>query len=320
MTDAGSRLPSPTRQALDGTEGAPGAGAAACDGVGRDRDQMVRQLLEEARDALGITRKDLAEKLGKTPRTLRNWLRHPAGLNAQQVEQLGNALEMSAESQAVLYVLTGQLPPSTVTGRHTGGSLGGHAGEDASGQLTATMALYRRMIDGLAHPSVVYDLAWNVVLTNSPFRAVFGGVRRHLTAHPTRNTQRYILFHPDAPEILGGNDLEAFHEFWLMPSLAVVSATLQRHPTDPQVREIERDIQRHPRTRRAYRETPRWIAQNGDITISPIPRPLWDPRSGKMIRAHVITEAHGGLQGATLQRATFICEEEPACRGPWPAG
>ncbi|MFD7664902.1 helix-turn-helix domain-containing protein [Streptomyces sp. NPDC059788] len=262
--------------------------------VGRDRDEMVRQLLEESREALGVTRKELAEKMGKTPRTLRNWLRHPAELNSQQVEQLSTALEMNPENRSVLYVLTGQLPPSTVT--------------DVQ-RRTPVEVLYQRMIDGLSHPSVVYDHAWNVVLMNPPFRAVFGGVRQHVTAHPTRNTQRYILFHPDAPHILGGNDLAAFHEFWLMPALAVVSATLQRHPTDQRVLGVERDIRRHPRTRRAYRDAPRWIAQNGDIVINPTPRPFWDPRIGKLIRTHVITEAHGGFQGATLQRATFVNDE-----------
>ncbi|MFH8410270.1 helix-turn-helix domain-containing protein [Streptomyces sp. NPDC018019] len=273
---------------------APVPASAPAHEANRDRDETVRQLLEEARTTLGVTRKDLAAKLGVTPRTLRNWLQRPAQLNAQQVERLGGALEMNAESRANLYILTGQIPPSAITKAQS---------------YPPLSRLYQRLIDGLSHPSVVYDLAWNVVLTNPSFREVFGGVRRHVTAHPTRNTQRYILFHPDAPEILGGNNPEAFHEYWLMPSLAVVSATLQRHPTDRRVLAVERDINDHPRIRRAYREAPRWIARNGDITINPTPRPFWDPRTGKLTRTHVITEAHGGFQGATLQRATFLCDE-----------
>lgn len=81
------------------------------------------------------------------------------------------------------------------------------------------------MIDGVAHPSVVYTYAWDVVLYNREFWDFFGGVRRHESAHPARNPARYVMLHPDAPLILGGGDPEAYREMWLMPALAHFAAT-----------------------------------------------------------------------------------------------
>lgn len=86
------------------------------------------------------------------------------------------------------------------------------------------------MIDALEHPSVVYTACWDVVIMNRPFIDVFGGVRRHAMAHPTRNTTAFVLFHPDAPTLLGGNDLEVYREHWLMPALAHFTATRQQYP------------------------------------------------------------------------------------------
>lgn len=259
------------------------------------RDAMVVQLIEGVRQARGYTKLALAQRLEMHPRSLRNWMARASTLNSSEVARLAEALGMSAENRANLYVLTGQLPPA-----------------GAVGELLRTpeIALYQSMIDGLElHPSVVYSDCWDVVITNKVFRDVFAGVRRHATgAHPMINTTRFVFFHPDAPLLLGG-DATSYRDHWLMPALANFSATLQRQPEEPRLHAIEQEIDQRPALRRAYRRAPRWIAENGDIAINPSARLLWDPRVGRLVNAHIITEAHQGYQETSLQRATFILRE-----------
>lgn len=271
------------------------AAERAAEAVGsRTRDAIVAEFLEGLRRSQGMTKKELAQSIGITARSLRNWLTRASRLQAKEVERLVVALQMSAENRLNLYKMTGQLPPAPAVSEL---------------QRTPEMALYQDMINGLAHPSVVYSYCWDVVIVNRAFREVFGGVRRHATAHPLRNTQRFIFFHPDALTLLGGGDVNAFQEHWLMPALAHFSATLQQCPEDPRLQAIEEEINRRPAIRRAYQRTPEWIAENGDIAISPSARLFWDPRVGKLVDAHIITEAHQNYQATTLQRATFILHE-----------
>ena len=282
------------------TKAAQRAAEAAVAPGSRKRDAMVVQLIEEARQRRGMYRTQLAAALGIHPRSLRNWLARASTLKGHEVAKLVEALGMSAENRANLYVLTGQLPPAPAVGELL---------------RTPEMALYQSMIDGLEHPSVVYSECWDVVITNQAFRDIFGGVRRHATAHPLRNTQRFIFFHPDAPILLGGGNEKNFHDHWLMPALAHFSATLQQRPAEPRLQAIEQDIDERPVLRRAYRRAPRWIAENGDININPSARLFWDPRVRRLVNAHIITEAHQGYQETTLQRATFIfreCQRPPA--------
>ncbi|MBT2369167.1 hypothetical protein J7E88_28590 [Streptomyces sp. ISL-10] len=283
---------------------AQGEEAAATAGS-RARDAMVAQLLEGMRRAHGLTKKALADRLGITARSYRNWLARASRLQAREIDRLVVALEMSAENRVNLYRMTGQIPPAVSDLRRT-----------------PEMTLYQDMINALGHPSVVYSYCWDVVITNKAYREVFGGVRRHATAHPTRNTQHFIFFHPDAPTLLGGGDVHAFRDDWLMPALAHFSATFQQCPEDPRLQSIEQEINRRAAIRRAYRRVPEWIAENGDIAISPSARLFWDPRVGRLVNAHIITEAHQGYQATTLQRATFILRERsPKSEAPaWEQG
>ena len=283
------------------TKSAPGAAGSAnpalqrVKAAGRSPNDLIRELVESARLAAGIrSRKALAERLALTPRSLRNWLVEPSELSGEQIEKLVKALELGPEKRDALYRLTGQVPP---------------APSASALKRTPEMAVYQEMLDGLEHPSVVYSECWDVVITNQSFRDVFGGVRRHMTAHPLRNTQRYIFFHPDASQLLGAGDLTNFRDHWLMPALAHFSATLQQRPEEPRLRAIERDIDERPALRRAYRRAPQWIAEYGDIAIGPSARLFWDPRVRRVVNAHLITEAHQGYQETTLQRATFILRE-----------
>ncbi|WP_338676107.1 hypothetical protein V1460_26390 [Streptomyces sp. SCSIO 30461] len=58
-------------------------------------------------------------------------------------------------------------------------------------------------------------------------------------------------------------------------------------------------------------QAPAWIADHGDIAINQSARRFRDPRVGRAMDAHVITEAHHSY-GLTLQRATFVLRERAA--------
>ncbi|MFI1458686.1 MmyB family transcriptional regulator [Streptomyces roseus] len=257
---------------------------------------LVRELLEDLRKGQSLSQEALGERLGINQRSYRNWLRRASALKAAEVARLVKALNMSPANRDTLYRLTNQLPPGPDPNEARLAS--------ERFQYRDMICHYQEMIDKLDHPSVVYTYCWDVVATNRAYRDVFGGVRPHATAHPSRNTQWFIYFHPDAPTLLGGGDQRAYREHWLLPSLAHFLATLQQRPDDPSLLALQREIERRPNLRAAYRLAPRWIARNGDIAINYSPRPLWDPRVGSVLNAHILTEAHQGYRA--LHRATFI--------------
>lgn len=261
------------------------------------QNAVVVEMVNRLRAAEGLNWKELAERLGITPRSLRNWMARASTLETHEVERIANSLNMSGENRKNIYVLTGNVPPAPPT---------------TELRRTPEMALYQAMIDGLEHLSVVYTECWDIVIGNQAFRDIFARVRPHATAHPFRNCTRYVFFHPDAYMILGAGDKAAFHEDWLMPSLAHFSATFQQLPEHPRLKDMEREINERPALRRAYQRAPAWIVENGDIAINPSPRRFWDPRVGRVVDAHVITEAHQGYQSLTLQRATFILRDRQA--------
>lgn len=261
--------------------------------LAHDPGGLVKEILEGERRDRSLSQKALAERLGLTDRTYRNWMNRPLRLTADQVGRLVSALELNEAARTTVYGLTGHVPPA-------------EPAEPAPGPCrTSETAAYQRMLDGITHPSLMYDNAFDVVIMNTAFRDLFGRVRRHATASPLRNGTRYVLFHPDAPELLGG-DPRSFRESWLMPALAHFLSALQQRPGDPGLRGIEEDIHRHPRVHRAYRETPRWIRRHGGIHIGGGPRPFWDPRSRTLTEVHLVTETHQGNRPSALRHATFV--------------
>lgn len=116
---------------------------------------------------------------------------------------------------------------------------------------------------------------------------------------------KYVLFHPEAYELLSGGDIEAFRESWLKPSLAHFSSVLQQRPSDPKLLHIEQEILRRPMVRRAYEATPEWITQSGDIHVNSSSRPIRDPRTGELAQAHVV-RSHQGYQPLSLTVVTWV--------------
>lgn len=260
-----------------------------------ERDQLVRDILEEGRQSRGLQRKELAEELRVHPRTLRNWMKDPSALTADQIERLAACLRLSAENKANLHLLTGRRAPLSA------GELKG----------LPDLGVYRRLINGSHFPSILTDYAADNILCNAAFHDVFGRETPHRFAHPLQSGLKYILFHPNAYLMLGGGDVEAFREFWLMPSLAFFIAVWEQRPGDEKLLPIEREIQRRPELRRAYEATPGWIFRSGDIHVNPNARPFRDPRTGELTTVHIMAEGHQGYHALDLSHVTFIFADTP---------
>lgn len=247
--------------------------------------------LESQREYRSLTKTGLAERMGISRRTYQNWLDDPSVLTTERLEQLAGALEMSDENRAVLYELSGRAVPAP--------SDGTISAED--------LEMQRRMINGISHPTVIHTRYWDVLLTNRPLRELFASVPPYGNAVPTRNPMRYVLFHPAAPDLMGGTQ-ERFVEGWLMPALAAFYGVKQQTPDDPRILSIEEEISRRPRLLRAYRATADWICQHSDLHVNSTTRPFVHPKLG-LIEVQVLNEQHPGYQTSDVQRSTWILPE-----------
>ncbi|WP_406405146.1 helix-turn-helix domain-containing protein [Streptomyces sp. NBC_00879] len=68
--------------------------------------------MEGEQQRIGVNKKELAERLNMTPRSLRNWMLDPSKLDPSQVEKLACALEMSAANRSNLYLPNDDLTES----------------------------------------------------------------------------------------------------------------------------------------------------------------------------------------------------------------
>lgn len=252
------------------------------------RDYLVREILEGARKERGLKRYEVAERVpaaetggasGISRRTLQNWMKNPSRLSTQQIERLVIALGLDEETRANLYTLTKKLAPAPTASRL---------------RRSPEVAVLQLHIDSQSLPACYFDYCCDVVITNRPYRDLFGRAPFHLGAMPLDNGMRYIFLHPSAPRQLGGGDPHLFREGWLMPALAYYLGLLQRRPNDRKLLALEEEIKALPRIRLAYEETPEWIVQKGDMHVDSSPRSLVDPRTGKLTRMHLITESHPG--------------------------
>ncbi|MEU1277808.1 helix-turn-helix transcriptional regulator [Streptomyces sp. NPDC005805] len=272
--------------------GRDGHGHEKKDHQARDAD-LVREILDSTRVARGMTMKALAEAMEITPRTLRNWLRDPSGLTGRRIERLADALDISAENRANLRQLLVARPEPA-----------GDPGEPP------VLTVYRRLIDGSAHPAMITDHTAENFHINAAFHDLFAPVAPHRFASPLKNGLTYILFHPHAADVLGDGSPESFREYWLMPALAHHLAALRLHPGDARLRWAEREIRNRPRVRRAYEALPEWIVRNGDLHVNSTPRPFRDPRTRRPRTVNIVTEGHHGYQPFTLTHTTWVLDGE----------
>ncbi|ANP50707.1 hypothetical protein J2Z21_004470 [Streptomyces griseochromogenes] len=119
---------------------------------------------------------------------------------------------------------------------------------------------YATLLEAVPFPSLVVDHRWNVVRANGAFEALFRGVRPHPTAMPGDNFLRFVLFHPDAGDVLGEHE-----SGWCLPMLAHLKTALERCGHDHELQSIRRDLAQDPIMEAAYRQgLPHWIRAVGE--------------------------------------------------------
>ncbi|MBC7272944.1 MAG: hypothetical protein H5T76_30250 [Streptomyces sp.] len=167
---------------------------------------------------------------------------------------------------------------------------------------------YATFVEAVGFPSFVVDRRWDVALSNSAFRSLFGGVGPHPTAMPGDNFLRFVLFHPDAGEVLGEHEAR-----WCLPMLAHFAATVERHGHDAQLQAIRRDIAQDPIMEAAYRQgLPHWIRAVGaaaaehDGAVRPLLHP--DPRWGAT-DCRIVCETPRALEDMGYMRLTMVLRE-----------
>ncbi|MFF3333205.1 hypothetical protein ACFYWX_27240 [Streptomyces sp. NPDC002888] len=174
---------------------------------------------------------------------------------------------------------------------------------------------YAALVEAVPFPSVVLDHRWDVVLANTAFASLFGGVGPHPTAMPGDNFLRFVLFHPDAATVLGDHEPS-----WCLPMLAHFAAAVERHGHDHGLQAIRREIAQDPIMEAAYRHgLPHWIRAVGEGAVEPdgAVRPVLhpDPRWGAT-DCRIVDETPRALREMDYTRLTMVLRES---RRPAPA-
>jgi hypothetical protein len=169
---------------------------------------------------------------------------------------------------------------------------------------------YADLLEAAPHPSLVVDHRWDVLLTNSAFRALFQDVEPHPTALPVDNFLRFVLFHPDAATVLGDHESS-----WCLPMLAHFAQTVERYGHDRGLQSIRRDIAQDPIMEAAYRYgVPHWLrvvgeqAAEHDGAVRPLLHP--DPRWGAT-DCRIVVETTRTLRDMDCARLTLVLREAP---------
>lgn len=185
-----------------------------------------------------------------------------------------------------------------------------------SPEARAYLRDYATLLEAVAFPSVVLDHRWDVVLANTAFASLFGGVGAHPTAMPGDNFLRFVLFHPDAAKVLAEHESR-----WCLPTLAHFATAVEQHGQDLELQSIRRDIAKDPIMEAAYRQgLPHWIRAVGeqaavlDGAVRPLLHP--DPRWGAT-QCRVVDETPRTLGDLGYTRLTLVLR--PARRPAPPA-
>lgn len=220
-------------------------------GASRDQRQELplapglTKFLVNARDAKNLKQEDLAVELGMSDRQYRTWETARQAIPQIRLDHLARALHLDEVGRRQLYRLTGHLVPLP-------GALSGNARLLELTERWANIHIYRQ-----SDPACLTDGAWNVVAANDGYFRLFEAVSPHPLNHPTVNTLRWTLFHPDAPHMLG-----AWRDSWLLPTLSQFALTYQNNQADPQLRQIREEIAcRHDLEEAYLRKVPDLLAQ-----------------------------------------------------------
>ncbi|MFG3009046.1 hypothetical protein ACGFZB_01030 [Streptomyces cinerochromogenes] len=174
---------------------------------------------------------------------------------------------------------------------------------------------YGALLEYVSCPSLVVDRHWNVVMANSAFETLFQGVRPHPTAMPGENFLRFVLFHPDAGEILGEHE-----PGWCLPMMAQVRSALEAHAHDHELQALRREIAQDPIMEAAYRQgLPHWIRAVGeaaarlDGAVRLLHHP--DPRRGRT-ECRIVEESSRPLLELGYRRLTMILRDPRRSAAP----
>ncbi|MEU2712008.1 hypothetical protein [Streptomyces sp. NPDC007205] len=167
---------------------------------------------------------------------------------------------------------------------------------------------YGVLLEALACPSLVVDHRWDVVMANGAFETLFRGVRRHATAMPGDNFLRFVLFHPDAGDVLGEHE-----QGWCLPMLAHLRSALETYGHDHELQAVRRDIAQDPLMEAAYRQgLPHWIRAVGetatrlDGAVRLLVHP--DPRRGPT-ECRIVEETPEVLRALGYRRLSLVLRE-----------
>ncbi|MGW2492454.1 MmyB family transcriptional regulator [Streptomyces sp. NPDC001606] len=174
---------------------------------------------------------------------------------------------------------------------------------------------YALLLDSLPFPSLVVDHRWNVALANGAFGTLFHGVRPHPTAMPTENFLRFVLFHPDAADVLGEHE-----SGWCLPMLAHLKSALDSHGHDHELQSVRRDVAEDPIMEAAYRQgLPHWIRAVGesgtrlDGAVRLLLHP--DPRRGPT-ECRIVEETPQTLRELGHRRLTMVLRDPRRTAAP----
>lgn len=182
---------------------------------------------------------------------------------------------------------------------------------------------YATLLEAAPFPSLVLDHRWNVVMSNGAFRTLFGSVGPHPTAMPGDNFLRFVLFHPDAGDVLGEHEAG-----WCLPMLAHLKTALERHGHDHELQAVRRDVAQDPIMEAAYRQgLPHWIHAVGEagVRLDGAVRLLRhpDPRRGPT-ECRIVDETPPTLRDTGRIRLTMVLRDArrpaAAARRPRRAG
>ncbi|MEV6050886.1 hypothetical protein [Streptomyces sp. NPDC052107] len=167
---------------------------------------------------------------------------------------------------------------------------------------------YAVLLESQVCPSLVVDHRWDVVMANGAFETLFRGMRRQATAMPGDNFLRFVLFHPDAGDILGEHE-----QGWCLPMLAHLRTALETYGHDHELQAIRRDIAQDPLMEAAYRQgLPHWIHAVGeratrlDGAVRLLLHP--DPRRGPT-ECRIVEETPEVLRDLGYRRLSMVLRE-----------
>ncbi|MGW4299586.1 MmyB family transcriptional regulator [Streptomyces sp. NPDC004646] len=179
-----------------------------------------------------------------------------------------------------------------------------------SSETRAYLEDYAAVVEAAPFPSLVVDHRWNVLLANGAFGRLFGDVRPHPTAMPGDNFLRFVLFHPDAAQVLGEHE-----PGWCLPMLVQLKSAMEGSGHDHELQAIRRDVAHDPLMDAAYRQgLPHWIRAVGesaarlDGAVRLLHHP--DPRRGTA-ECRIVDETPPLLRELGHRRLTMI-PREPA--------